>query len=41
MGSRLVVVPYETLTFSEKRVMLPGGSKEELKILPEFKYTTG
>jgi hypothetical protein len=41
MGTRLVVVPYDTLTFSDKKVMLPGGTKDGLKMLPEFKYTAG
>ena len=41
MGNRLVVVPYETLKFAAKKVMLPGGTKEGLKMLPEFKYATG
>jgi hypothetical protein len=40
MGSHLVVVPYDSLTFADKRVTLPGGSKEGLKMLPEFKYAT-
>jgi hypothetical protein len=41
MGTRLVVVPYETLRFADKKVILPGGTKEGLKMLPEFKYATG
>jgi hypothetical protein len=41
MGNRLVVVPYETPKFADKKVMLPGGTKEGLKMLPEFKYATG
>src|ERR1700751_4439491 len=41
MGPRLVVVPYETLKFSDNKVILPGGTKEGLKMLPEFKYATG
>jgi hypothetical protein len=41
MGTRLVVVPYDTLKFVDKKVMLPGGTKEGLKMLPEFKYATG
>ena len=41
MGTRLVVVPYETLRFADKRVTLPGGTKEGLKMLQEFKYATG
>ena len=40
MGTRLVVVPYETLKFGDKKVTLPGGTKEGLKMLPEFKYAT-
>ena len=40
MGTRLVVVPYDTLKFADKKVVLPGGTKEGLKMLPEFKYTT-
>ena len=41
VGTHLVVVPYETLKFADKRVRLPGGTKEGLKMLPEFKYATG
>ena len=41
MGTRLVIVPYDTLTFSDKKVMLPGGTKDGLRMLPEFKYTAG
>ncbi len=40
MGSHLVVVPYDTLRFAEQKVTLPGGTKEGLKMLPEFKYAT-
>src|SRR5271170_4911937 len=41
MGSRLVVVPYDTLRFTGNKVTLPGGTKEGLKMLPEFKYAPG
>jgi sporulation protein YlmC with PRC-barrel domain len=41
MGTHLVVVPYDTLKFADKKVTLPGGTKEGLKKLPEFKYATG
>jgi hypothetical protein len=41
VGTHLVVVPYETLKFADKKVILPGGTKESLKMLPEFKYATG
>jgi hypothetical protein len=40
MGTHLVVVPYESLKFGDKKVTLPGGTKEGLKMLPEFKYAT-
>jgi len=40
MDTHLVVVPYNTLKFAEKEVMFPGGTKEGLKMLPEFKYAT-
>ena len=38
MGSRLVVVPFNTLKFAGKKVTLPGGTKEGLENLPVFKY---
>ena len=41
MGSRLVVVPYDTLNFAGDKVTLPGGTKDGLMMLPEFKYATG
>jgi hypothetical protein len=41
VGAHLVVVPYETLKFDDKKVILPGGTKEGLKMLPEFKYNAG
>ena len=30
----------ETLKLPDKKVLLPGGTKEGLKMLPEFKYAT-
>ncbi len=41
MGTHLVVVPYAALQFADKKVTLPGGTKEGLKMLPEFKYAAG
>jgi hypothetical protein len=38
VGAHLVVVPYDSLTLVENKVVLPGGTKEKLKMLPEFKY---
>jgi len=40
MGTHLVVVPYDTLKFADKKVTLPGGTKDGLKMLPEFKYAS-
>ena len=38
MGAHLVIVPYDSLHFGNHQVVLPGGSKEGLGLLPEFKY---
>src|SRR5690242_15302220 len=38
MGSHLVAVPYDNLKLVDKKLVLPGGTKESLKLLPEFKY---
>jgi PRC-barrel domain len=40
MGSHLVAVPYDSLKFVEQKFVLPGGTKEGLKLLPEFKYAS-
>jgi hypothetical protein len=42
LGSRLVVVPYNSLRISDngRRVELPGATPDELKKLTEFKYPT-
>jgi PRC-barrel domain len=40
MGSHLVVVPYDSLKVVDKKLVLPGGSKNGLKMLPEFKYAS-
>ena len=40
MGAHFVIVPYDTLKFADKKVVLPGGTKEGLRMLPEFKYAT-
>jgi PRC-barrel domain len=40
MGSHLVAVPYDSLKFTDKKFVLPGGTKEGLKMLPEFKYAS-
>jgi sporulation protein YlmC with PRC-barrel domain len=38
LGARLVVVPYDSLKLVENKVVLRGGTKERLKMLPESKY---
>jgi hypothetical protein len=40
MGSHMVVVPYDSLKLVDNKVVLPGGTKGMLKMLPEFKYAT-
>jgi hypothetical protein len=41
MGTHLAVVSYHTPKFTDNKVTLPGGTKEGLKMLLEFKYATG
>jgi sporulation protein YlmC with PRC-barrel domain len=38
MDTHLVVVPYNSLKLVGDKIVLPGGTKETLKMLPEFKY---
>lgn len=38
LGDRLVVVPYDSLKMAANKIMLPGATKEALKVLPEYKY---
>ena len=38
MGTHLVVAPYDRLRHVENKVVLPGATKDTLKMLPEFKY---
>jgi hypothetical protein len=40
MGTHLVAVPYETLKSADDKIMLPGGTKNSLGMLPEFKYAS-
>jgi PRC-barrel domain len=39
MGTKYVVVPYSSLQVRDKKMVLPGATKESLKELPEFKYS--
>ena len=38
IDTHLVVVPYDSLTLVDNKIVLPGGTKDTLKMLPEFKY---
>ena len=40
MGTKLVVVSYGTLKPGDKRMVLPGATKDSLKALPEFRYAS-
>jgi len=40
MGTKYVVVPFSSLEVKDKRMLLPGATKDSLKALPEFKYNT-
>ena len=40
MGTHLVAVPYETLKSIDDKIVLPGGTKNSLRMLPEFKYAS-
>jgi hypothetical protein len=36
---RRETIPYDSLKLVDNRIVLPGGTKQTLKILPEFKYS--
>jgi len=40
MGTRLVVIRYDSLKFADDKITLPGGTKDGLKMLPAFQYAT-
>jgi len=40
MGTKYVVVPYNSLEVHDQQMMLRGATKESLKSLPEFNYRT-
>jgi hypothetical protein len=39
MGTRLVVIRYDSLKFADNKIVLPGGSKDGLRMLPAFQYS--
>ncbi|HAX91391.1 MAG TPA: photosystem reaction center subunit H [Rhodospirillaceae bacterium] len=40
LGTRLIAIPYGNLRIEENKITLAGATKEGLKALPEFTYTT-
>ena len=40
MGTKYVVVPYNSLEVRDSKMVLAGATKESLKSLPEFKYNS-
>jgi hypothetical protein len=38
MGARMVVIRYDSLKFADDKIVLPGGTKDGLKMLPAFQY---
>ena len=40
MGSRYVVVPFNSVQVKGKQMVLPGATKDSLMALPAFKYNT-
>ena len=39
LGGKLVAIPFQSLNMSGDKVILPGATKDNLKQLPEFRYT--
>ena len=40
LGTKYVVVSFTSLKIVDKKMVLPGGTKDALKALPEFKYAS-
>ena len=39
MGTRMVVIRYDSLKFADNKIVLPGGTKDGLTMLPAFEYS--
>jgi hypothetical protein len=39
IGTRMVVIRYDSLKFADNKIVLPGGTKDGLKMLPAFQYS--
>lgn len=40
VGDKLVALPYDQVRTNGKKIVLPGATKDSLKALPEFKYSS-
>ena len=40
IGTKYVVVPYSSLQVKDNQMVLPGATKDSLKALPDFKYSS-
>jgi PRC-barrel domain len=40
LGTKYVVLPFTNLRIVDKKIILPGGTKDALKALPDFKYAS-
>jgi hypothetical protein len=40
IGTKYVALPFSSLKVVDKKIVLPGGSKDALTALPEFRYNT-
>lgn len=40
LRTKYVVVPYSSLQVKDKEMVLPGATKDSLKALPDFKYSS-
>jgi hypothetical protein len=39
MGTHMVVIRYDSLKFADNKIVLPGGTKDGLRMLPAFQYS--
>ena len=39
MGTHMVVIRYDNLKFTDNKIVLPGGTKDGLRMLPAFQYS--
>ncbi len=40
IGTKYVALPFTSLKIADKKIVLPGGTKDALQGLPDFKYNT-